>query len=903
MAITWGEWTTLTASNQQFRVGYETTLSNANVTVTFYGECAAPIADSVNLNRTSPSAIAGTYRYAWNSNGGQVTIGSWAFNGTRGSSYNIGADISDIYNGQTPDVSGTLTIPYAAPAAPTGVSVSRVSDTTQKLRWTPQPSASAPYVAVQVQRQTDVSAAAWTVVTNHVAGDATSYDDTTTGADAAYRYRIRSANFSGESVWVTTDWIYTTPAPPKGFALTRSGSTIVASWQQGSRWADTYEVQYRENGGAWTAWAKTTALQVSRTAAATSTWEARVRVIAGGMASAWVTSGSAFAAPAPPSLCTAARVSDTQQLVTITPGAANGDPTVRHEFFVQEGTESASWVSLGKQAGAVFTHSGTKAASRYRYRARSEGSGGVSGYSPISAWLYTTPAAPSSLKVTKSGATVNLSWAHTPAYRNGFYVEDNPGGVGFTRIATTENLTLSRTNVATDVTHRYRVQAFVLDVPLAAGGTVALLSGYVTGATISLVSPPAAPTITLSPDMLMDITRSALTVHVQHNPTDATAATAAQLRYRLNGSTAWTTKTVPVATMSVLLTTAELTNGATYELQACTKGDATEYGPWSASTLARTAATPVGTFTQPAGDLQTSTLRVAVAVTTTTGTMTAWRFELWKTDDVPTLYYSRQNTSASQLTVPVPLLEGTYELRGWAKDSGLLWSDPFTRQFTVSYAKPPAPVCDSSWDDDGAMTLVVSTPPPAAGQTAVASIQVWRGDALAGEIPGTSGVIRDPIAPLEGVTYRAVSVSAIPSTAETVHESEPYSGPCWIFLNAGPDFAHVAKLMIDPAISISPRGVRVLQDFDGRPAAVEFTSAAQPAQLRLSGKVRDHGPIEERRSSWRAWDALRQMTAPICYRDPLGRRLFVSVSVDDVGHDTSMHVGVSATLTEVDYEE
>ena len=164
-------------------------------------------------------------------------------------------------------------------------------------------------------------------------------------------------------------------------------------------------------------------------------------------------------------------------------------------------------------------------------------------------------------------------------------------------------------------------------------------------------------------------------------------------------------------------------------------------------------------------------------------------------------------------------------------------------------------------------------------------------------------MIRDPIAPLEGVIYRVVSISAIPSTTETVHETAPYAGPCWIFLNAGPDFAHVAKLMIDPAISVSPRGVRVLQDFDGRPAAVEFTSAAQPAQLRLSGKVRDHGPIEERRSSWRAWDALRQMTAPICYRDPLGRRLFVSVSMDDVGHDTSMHVGVSATLTEVDYEE
>ena len=151
MAITWGAWTPLTASNQQFRVGYETTLSNANVTVTFYGECAAPIADSVNLNRTSPIAIAGTHRFAWNSNGGQVTIGSWAFNGTRGSSYNISADISDIYNGQRPSVSGTMTIPFLAPAAPTGASVSRISDTTQRLAWTRNHTAAAPWIAVRTR--------------------------------------------------------------------------------------------------------------------------------------------------------------------------------------------------------------------------------------------------------------------------------------------------------------------------------------------------------------------------------------------------------------------------------------------------------------------------------------------------------------------------------------------------------------------------------------------------------------------------------------------------------------------------------------------------------------------------------------------------------------------------------
>lgn len=158
-------------------------------------------------------------------------------------------------------------------------SVSRISDTTQRLAWTRNHTAAAPWVAVQVERQVNTSAAAWTRLTNDVPGADTTWDDTTTGADAAYRYRVRSANFTGESAWATTDWVYTTPKPPTGFSLSRSGTTITAAWQKGSTWADRYEVQIAENGGAWTAWDSTTALSVTRTAASTSTWAARVRTI------------------------------------------------------------------------------------------------------------------------------------------------------------------------------------------------------------------------------------------------------------------------------------------------------------------------------------------------------------------------------------------------------------------------------------------------------------------------------------------------------------------------------------------------------------------------------------------------------------------------------------------------
>ena len=67
MAITWGAWTNLTASNQQFRVGYETTLSNANVTVTAPSADASPTgttniaATRVLIDMVSPLFLAGAW--------------------------------------------------------------------------------------------------------------------------------------------------------------------------------------------------------------------------------------------------------------------------------------------------------------------------------------------------------------------------------------------------------------------------------------------------------------------------------------------------------------------------------------------------------------------------------------------------------------------------------------------------------------------------------------------------------------------------------------------------------------------------------------------------------------------------------------------------------------------------
>jgi hypothetical protein len=220
--------------------------------------------------------------------------------------------------------------PYSLPAAPTGVTVARVSDTQQTVSWTRVggDSSSAPYQSQQVQRATD--GGAWATVAT-LAGSATSWSDATTAADHLYAYRVVAVNSSGSTASTSSAGMQTTPgAPTSASAAKTAGGDITVSWVDGARssLALTWELQHSTDGGStWSAQVSgiargtTTYTHTAPSTATTHTYRVRaVSATGASTTSAWVTTGTVqlLAAPnAPTGLAAVANPSPATEPVVL----------------------------------------------------------------------------------------------------------------------------------------------------------------------------------------------------------------------------------------------------------------------------------------------------------------------------------------------------------------------------------------------------------------------------------------------------------------------------------------------------------------------------------------------------------------------------------------------------------
>ncbi len=878
------------------RAGIDLTVSGTTVTwktnVYFSGPTYA----------TSPYVVSGAVSRSGNytisqSGAGSRQYASGTFTGSRGKSYSI-TNKATIFFGGTATHTRSVTVPITTPRTPTSLTATRESDSKIKLAWTITATTGQPITSQELSRSTD--GGAYVVTAPAMGPDRREDKDTNVSADHSYTYRVRAKNAKGWGGYRASATVYTSPAPPISVSLARSGGNIVGTWAKGSRHTVTYEAQYRQNGGTWTNWGTTSGLSLTRAAADTARWQMRVRAVIGTLTSAWVESGEVFAVPLAPDTPTVARISDAQQQVTWVNNTSADAPY--SGIIVEQSTDGGAWVPVATLGIATTaTISGTSAGHSYRYRVKATGTGGESGVSGASAYIYTTPLAPKNITSVKDGTTVTNTWEAGQAVAvSGYAVEDSAGGGAYVQKTTTTLLTWTDSSADPAITHRYRVRAYRSAVPLAAGGTVTLYSGYVTGPTVQLLTPPLAPKLVITPT-LGDPAKQLFTASVTHQPVDSTAMTSRKLRWRKAGtSDAWTESASTAATTT--FSANMLAAGFTWAVQACTKGQHPDYGPWCNEVLVTSATTPSGQFSSPTNGqvLANSTLNIGVS---SGQGIAQWRFLLEKLDDGVEEVYTRTGITAASFTLPVPVAEGTYRLTGYVRNAAGLWSDPFTRSFSVAYAKPPAAQVGYVWADDGSLTLDISVPDPVPPQIAAVGLQIWRDGVLLAEVPQRSTTYVDRIPPLEGTVYTIVSVSSIPSTQSMQQETEAYDGPPAIFLNGGAGFTTLAKLRVDPAIITDPVVDKTLVQFDGRRAPVEFTGVANYTTLRLTGRSSAYGERLERLGDWRDWDAIGRLPAPVCYRDHLGRRLFVSVEVDSITHNLDPHAPISATLTEIDYEE
>lgn len=104
----------------------------------------------------------------------------------------------------------------------------------------------------------------------------------------------------------------------------------------------------------------------------------------------------------------------------------------------------------------------------------------------------------------------------------------------------------------------------------------------------------------------------AIELRLRHNPVDGTSQTAGQIRYRLQGTTPWTTRTLsPGTSTSYVIAAGTYTNGGYLEVQGRTAGATGAYGEWGhgtvgASLLVPLRALPVATITSPQSGVITS---------------------------------------------------------------------------------------------------------------------------------------------------------------------------------------------------------------------------------------------------------------------------------------------------------
>jgi microcystin-dependent protein len=262
VAIQWGAWEY--SGGNGMRVGLDVSWeaithgeTAATATIKIYTENQYTYGDSQTLNYGG--SLSGSTSFTNNDGGSQVlrATKTYTYNyssssyGSSPGDRTFTATISGAYNGVTPSKSVTSAIParpYGAPAAPTSVVVSRVSDTSSKVTWVNHDTSGEPWDTVRIQVDAGANDV-WNGDAGTTGGGGTSFTDSTVNANSAWRYRVRAENSIGDSAWVESGLIYTTPAIPSNVAASSSG---LVSW---TNTASSYmsfltEIQVTRDGGA-----------------------------------------------------------------------------------------------------------------------------------------------------------------------------------------------------------------------------------------------------------------------------------------------------------------------------------------------------------------------------------------------------------------------------------------------------------------------------------------------------------------------------------------------------------------------------------------------------------------------------------------------------------------------------
>ena len=296
--------------------------------------------------------------------------------------------------------------------------------------------------------------------------------------------------------------------------------------------------------------------------------------------------------PHPPKNFAAKRTSDTQMDLTWQgdyTGVDGGYPW--SGVYVDRRVDDGSWVNIANLSWDAVNYSDrtTSANHKYEYRVCSYGPGGTSDHATAAA-LYTTPAAPDSVTMTKTSGTsvrVDVDGSNAP-YATSWDVQKSLNGGEWKDVG------------------NYTTFPQTIDV---GGGTAklrarskrdSLLSGWTESGTITTIVAPNAPTITAKPASVIAVGSSAVISWILNHP-DGSAQTQAQIEYTV-GSAAAQTATVQGSVTTYRLPSSATASAGTVKVRVRTHGLDPDWGAWTSYYSFAVAVPPEAHFTTPAID-------------------------------------------------------------------------------------------------------------------------------------------------------------------------------------------------------------------------------------------------------------------------------------------------------------
>lgn len=509
----------------------------------------------------------------------------------------------------------------------------------------------------------------------------------------------------------------------------------------------------------------------------------------------------------------------------------------------------------------------------YQFKVTGVTSGGESGYSNQTGWVYTRPPEVTGLRAERvNDTTTKVHWDDLGVKEFVFDIARNNQISGRTVKGNAPVTSYTDTGLSNS-TYNYRVRAGVENWD--GNITWGPWTGY--SNSVSTLQPPLTPT-NLEPQGGYYEAGKPVTVLWVHNPQDGSTQEAYILGYQHENSGSPSSVTRAGAGSSHTLT---LLTGGMWRWLVKTKGRAAQYSPRGTGYF-YIVPKPTVAITSPAASSQYRSSRVTVswAYTRPTGTSYAqeqYRVELVKNGAV---IESKDGTGAATSYRFTTRLDNksTYTLHVKVATKGV-WLNTATRQLTTAFYTPQNAIVTGAefFDIDGSLEISFRL---GTGQANALRVELWRAYSRQGPyqfVQYCYPLMQDPIltdsyARTNGVTYyKLVAISAEGATVSTYYESNLESD--YVYLTqAATLIPETVRMRYNPEVQVSWVKDRTSVAYAGRALPVAYTSINQHRTIQAGG-VLVKG--DEETLSVEQVGQLAQSAAPLfCYRDPDGRVVY-----------------------------